>query len=355
MKELKIELSGDAERPLCHFEMEGGCHRENGACILEFESIGMMIKNTVRFFALNPTNQGYEFEWEQPDEDLIPNINKVFRCLTPKGVIYSGKKFEMVFEYTPNSLGQHEAFYNFKILSENQIHKFILHGITREPMILFNVGKVNFGPLLLGGRQKEVIQISNEEHLPYKFLFDKDSIKGNVSYGDSLFVSPIAGTLQPKSSTKIEITFMPRVEKEFNYNLLCKVKQRMKPLTLNVKGVGYTIVHGVFLDNKPDMKLLRKGEHVIDFGDFFINDKRERSIRIENNGGFNFHYSFKRNGADYLKITPDSGTVTKGSKVNVTLTLLPLNRINLVNHKTKQELHKSYSLLLNVTLVLVML
>ena len=333
MKELKIELSGDAERPLCHFEMEGGCHRENGACISEFESIGMMIKNTVRFFALNPTNQGYEFEWEQPDEDLIPNINKVFRCLTPKGVIYSGKKYEMAFEYIPNSLGEHESFWNFKILSENQIHKFVLHGITREPMILFNVGKVNFGPLLLGGRQKEVIQISNEEHLPYKFSFDKDSIKGNVAYGDSLFVSPIAGTLQPKSSTKIEITFMPRVEKEFNYNLQCKVKQRMKPLTLNVKGVGYTIVHGVFLDNKPEMKLLRKGEHVIDFGDFFINDKRERSIRIENNGGFNFHYSFKRNGADYLKITPDSGTVTKGSKVNVTLTLLPLNKINLNNHK----------------------
>ena len=54
--------------------------RENGATIHEFESVGMMIKNTVRFFALNPTNQGYEFEWEQPDEDLIPNINKVFKC-----------------------------------------------------------------------------------------------------------------------------------------------------------------------------------------------------------------------------------------------------------------------------------
>ena len=53
-------------------------------------------------------------------------------------------------------------------------------------MILFNVGKINFGPLLLGGRQKETIQIINEEHIPYKFSFDKESIKGNVSYGDSL-------------------------------------------------------------------------------------------------------------------------------------------------------------------------
>ena len=333
LKELSIELSGDAERPICHFEMVGGVKREGGMTILQFESIGMMIKNTVRFFALNPTNQGYNFEWEQPDEDLIPNINKVFKCLTPKGVIYSGKKYEMVFTYTPNSLGKHEAFFNFKIPSENQIHKFALHGITREPMILFNVGKVTFDPLLLGGRQKETIEIRNEEHIPYKFTFDKDSIKGNVQYGDSLFVTPIAGTLPAKSSTKVDITFMPRVEKEFNYNLQLKVKQRLKPLTLNVKGVGYTINHGVYLDNKPEMKLLRKGEHVIDFGDFFINDKRERSIRIENGGKFNFHFSFKKNGADYLKITPDSGTVTKGSKLNVTLTLFPLNKINLQNHK----------------------
>ena len=203
LKELSIELSGDAERPICHFEMVGGVKREGGMTILQFESIGMMIKNTVRFFALNPTNQGYNFEWEQPDEDLIPNINKVFKCLTPKGVIYSGKKYEMVFTYTPNSLGKHEAFFNFKIPSENQIHKFALHGITREPMILFNVGKVTFDPLLLGGRQKETIEIRNEEHIPYKFTFDKDSIKGNVQYGDSLFVTPIAGTLPAKSSTKV--------------------------------------------------------------------------------------------------------------------------------------------------------
>ena len=48
---------------------------------------------------------------------------------------------------------------DFKITNENQPHKFILNGVTREPMIVFNVGKINFGPLLLGGRQKETIQM----------------------------------------------------------------------------------------------------------------------------------------------------------------------------------------------------
>ena len=72
------------------------------------------------------------------------------------------------------------------------------------------------------------------------------------------------------------------------------------------------------------------GDWVLGIGQ---NDKRERSIRIENNGGFNFHFAFKKNGADYLKISPDSATFTKGNKTIVTLILLPLNKINLSNHK----------------------
>ena len=330
-KELNIELSGDSERPVCHFELQGGIKQENGYTILDFESIGMMVLNTKKFFVLNPTNLGYEFEWEQVDEDN-PH-NKMFKCATNKGVIFSGKKFEMTFEYLPTSLGQHESYWNFKVNSEKIVHKFLFVGVTRDPMILYNIGKVNFGPLLIGGKNKEIIQIINEEHLPYKFNFDKESIKGNINYGDSLFVNPMIGTLQPKSSTNIEITFMPRSEKEFNYNLSLKVKNRSKPLLLNVKGVGYTINHNVFLDNKPELKLFNKQEHNIDFGEFFIKEKRERSIILENNGAFNFHYVFKKNGADYLKITPDSGTVKKSEKLIINLTILPLTKINLKNHK----------------------
>jgi hydrocephalus-inducing protein len=352
LKDLQIDLSGDAERPMCHFELQEGIKQENGNTLVEFESIGMMVRNTKRFFVLNPTNQGYEFEWEQQDEEIMPSINKVFKCLTPKGVIYSGKKFEMVFEYTPNNLGTHQSFWTFRINTgienEKLSHKFIFNGIAREPVILFNVGKINFGPLLLGGRNKEVIEIINEEHLPYKFIFDKESIKGNNTYGDSLIVSPIAGTLQPKSSTQIEVTFMPRVEKEFNYNLVLKVKQRLKPLTLNVKGVGYTINHCVYLDSKQDLRLIPKQEHVIDFGEFFINEKRERKIIIENNGNFNFHFLCKKNGADYLTLSPDSGTVKK-KKEFITLTLLPLNKLNLINHKIFLQIVSgpTYTFLLN--------
>lgn len=42
----------------------------------------------------------------------------MFKCMTPKGVVLSGKKFEMVFEYTPDNVGEHESFWVFKVPSE---------------------------------------------------------------------------------------------------------------------------------------------------------------------------------------------------------------------------------------------
>ena len=37
--------------------------------IIEFESLGTKVKNTKRFYVVNPTAQGYEFEWEPVKED----------------------------------------------------------------------------------------------------------------------------------------------------------------------------------------------------------------------------------------------------------------------------------------------
>jgi hydrocephalus-inducing protein len=50
--------------------------------------------------AVNPTSQGYEFEWEEISDET--NKKTLFKCATPKGIILSGKKTEMVFEYIPN-------------------------------------------------------------------------------------------------------------------------------------------------------------------------------------------------------------------------------------------------------------
>lgn len=66
----------------------------------------------------------------------------------------SGKKAEIVFEYTPDLLGTHESYWVFEIPSEKIVQYFLLVGDVVEPNIFFDTGKINFGPLLLGGKNR---------------------------------------------------------------------------------------------------------------------------------------------------------------------------------------------------------
>jgi hydrocephalus-inducing protein len=155
---LDISVHGVAERPVIHFELPPSTYRERKEKdmtpvdskykIIEFESLGTSIKNTRRFMAVNPTGQGYEFEWEEVPDEARKN-KPVFKCLAQRGVILSGKKAEMVFEYTPDNVGEHESHWIFRIPAENIVQHFLVVGRVNEPNVLFETGKIKFGPLLL--------------------------------------------------------------------------------------------------------------------------------------------------------------------------------------------------------------
>jgi hydrocephalus-inducing protein len=55
----------------------------------------------------------------------------------------------------------------------------------------------------------------------------------------------MSGTVPPQGSLPVEVLFRPKTELKFNYNLICKIKRKSRPIVLNVKGVGYTIKHSV--------------------------------------------------------------------------------------------------------------
>lgn len=75
---LVIELDGEAERPICHFELPQSNYREKKPDIdsqyniIEFESLGTKVKNVKRFYTVNPTATGYEFEWKRVEHDKLP-------------------------------------------------------------------------------------------------------------------------------------------------------------------------------------------------------------------------------------------------------------------------------------------
>jgi hydrocephalus-inducing protein len=78
---LIIELSGVVERPIVHFELPASSYKEKKAKdmtpidskyhIIEFESLGTKVKNIKRFMVVNPTSQGYEFEWEETEGEKV--------------------------------------------------------------------------------------------------------------------------------------------------------------------------------------------------------------------------------------------------------------------------------------------
>lgn len=80
-------------------------------------------------------------------------------------------------------------------------------GRVVEPNVLFETGKIKFGPLLLEGKNREVANIINQELIPFSFNFSKESVKGSPDYGDSLRVNPMSGVVPPQSQIPIEILF----------------------------------------------------------------------------------------------------------------------------------------------------
>ena len=335
-QKLIIEMDGETERPICHFELPPSTYRakkpdlDQKFSIIEFESLGTKIKNVKRFYVVNPTNQGYEYEWKRIEEDKLPtganpSYSGFFKAVNSKGVILSGKKSEMIFEYSPETTGLHESYWTFEIPGEKIIQYFLVVGVVKEANVFIDVGKVNFGPLLLGGKNKEVVKLKNLDDIPIPFYFDRESIRGDPEYADSLFVSPVSGVVKENSEIAIEITFIPKIERDFNYNLLCNIKRKSRPISLNVKGIGYILHHQVFYDNSTVPLNPAEPKEVIDFGDIFINEKKTRKITIENKGEFNFDFSIKKaSQLSFINISHEIGTVKKLDKKEIEIVFAPL-------------------------------
>ena len=105
----------------------------------------------------------------------------------------------MIFEYSPDVDGIHESYWMFEIALQNLQQTFLVVGSVRDPNIFIDVGKVNFGPLLIGGKNKEVVTLKNLEDVPIPFNFIKETIKGDLEYSDSLKVTPMSGVVRENS------------------------------------------------------------------------------------------------------------------------------------------------------------
>lgn len=345
----QISCHAASLRPMCHFELPDSDYVTAGrrsddlrgpggsvgpldpdTKVIEFESLGSKVRNTNRFMVLNPTNFSYEFTWKCVDSQ---RVGSPFRCVNTSGLVLSGKKFEMVFEFTPekDEPRVQESHWVFTIPEYKVRAPFVLAGTVSEPRVTLSVPHINFQSMLLKGKASKTVTLINSEHIPFSFAFDTSSLEtgGGVP---PILLEPSSGTVGGESSTEIEVTFCPRLEKVYNFNLPCVVRTKPSPINLNVKGEGY-MVHDVLMLEGEDGNMLdlsTQVPNIVEFGQVDINEKRIRPVVIANSGRYNvdFSWSFSNRRSD-MRITPELGTVKPGARETCQLEFSPLSEVEL--------------------------
>ncbi|KAJ3129345.1 hypothetical protein HK098_001757 [Nowakowskiella sp. JEL0407] len=368
--EFNIAVRGHSERPFCHLELEENDYisseRRNPEIgiangiptllepttrVLEFFSCGVKVRNTKRFYILNPTEITYEFEINC----LAGNQNQVFKCGTPRGTVSPNRKHEIVFEFTPEQIEIQESLWRFSILEYAIQVPILVVGNATEPKIILERSGINFKSVLVGRQVKESVKLVNNEKIPFAYSFNETSFDLSNQNVPVLSFHPAKGTIAANGEIIIDILFAPSSEKIFNFNLLCNIKKKPTPLTLNVKGEGYKI-HESILSELADGKLFELSssmENSIDFGQVQLLEKRIKRIMVVNSGKFNFDFMWKITPklATFISINPEVGTVGRGERFVCEMSFLPAAPISLKNLKVLLQIvnGRSYPLLLSGT------
>ncbi len=183
---------------------------------------------------------------------------------------------------------------------------------------------------------KEIINLVNDEQTSFSFNFENIGELGNE--GEPVIkIVPSSGIVAP-GELPIEIFFSPPSEKQFNFNMICNIRKKPTPLSINVKGEGYK-VHESLQVEQADGTNFELGSdmetpNILDFGVVQINDKRVKKIIINNAGKYNFDFSWKvaKKGGP-ISITPELGTVLKGEKLVCELIFAPTGLVNVKDFK----------------------
>ena len=344
---LTIAVSGRAQRPICHFDLPASNYLERrpvdlpmpsgsfGAFdpstrVVEFKSLGVRVRNTQRFYAVNPMNQSYSFSWEP-----VGNRNPAFRCVNRSGVVLPGKRYQMVFEYTAEEVGTSEALYRFLIPEQSISQLFLLTGSVVEPQVVMDRNHINFREHLVGNRATEVVHLVNNEILPFSFAFDTSGFEFPSGGRPPLRLEPDHGVVPPNSKLPITVVFTPQEEKLHNFNVGCVVKKKPTRLSLNVKGEGYAVHERVTMEDDTHgagvedvVELSSDGVNYVEFGHVNVNERAVRNIVITNTGKMNFDFNWRvprRN--PMVSIKPEMGKVPRGGRTVCQLEFHPVDDV----------------------------
>ncbi|KAM5208569.1 hydrocephalus-inducing protein homolog isoform 3-T4 [Hipposideros larvatus] len=342
-----LSAKGRSFLPFCHFDLKDSDyisgHRRNpdlrgpggGALnpdtrVIEFTSVGIGGKNLRTFTILNPTTTIYSFCWISEETESLQNP-PAFTCLTKKGFIHPEKKAEIVFQFTPSHLDITEAFWSFLIPEHNITVPFLLVGKASDPLIILNKSHLNFSCLLIGREARETVEIINREEQGFNFAF-QDNSRYSEGFSDSLVVCPMEGWLPPRSRLPIDIFLTPKKEGDVNFNLICNVKNKAYPLTLNIKTEGYSMNAEIKCkDRTGSITLLTPNQTTtVNFYEVELNECVQCEFTFINAGKFNFSFHAELSGPkallQYLEFSPIGGSVDVGQSAPASLSFQPFKK-----------------------------
>jgi len=353
---IRMIVRGTAKRPLCHFEIketpeylsrrlptlknETGLVSpiENGDLrVVEVESVGLRTRNTFRFHIINPTNDNYEFTWE-----TMGDPSPFWRCVLTSGMLFAGKRIEMVFEYLPEETSIAESFFKFKLPTVGVEQLFLFAGKVTEPKVYFSTSRVDFHSVMLGGQgSSDTIYLENQEHLPFNFAFDRTTLlQLEGPNGPILDIQPKAGTVGPQGKCPITFLFKPSEEVAYNFNLQCEVKRKPNKLSINVKGEGYAVHPIILLEQSEEQAVAGNRFQTLkpspavnyaDFGAVQVLDSITKKFTVTNNGKYNFDYLWDTESGNNLTLSGGKmgGTLHKGEEMTYNITFAPMKESSL--------------------------
>ncbi|XP_015224105.2 hydrocephalus-inducing protein homolog isoform X3 [Lepisosteus oculatus] len=351
-----MAVSGRSLLPYCHFDLEDSDYisssRRNpelrgpqgappratldpNTRVLEFTSVGITTTTSRVFSIMNPTSSAYSFLWRCEDSEEF-KLHSPFRCITDRGTIQPGKKVEVAFEFMPLLLESIESFWFFLIPEQSISVPFLLVGTSREPAVCLDRSYLNYGCLLIGREAHETVYMVNSEDTAFQFSFQESS-RHSKGYTDSLIMEPMEGTVPPRSRSPVVISFTPTQEGNVNFNLVCDVKRKTQPLTLNVKAEGYSMSANVQCESPDGLitELSPSSVNEISFKQVETNDKLSCYLLVSNPGQFGLDVLYELLGPQellrYLQVAPERCSVAAGRKSQCTLTFNPLHKCVLKN------------------------
>lgn len=399
--ESAIALKAHALRPVVHIDLEKLDLNSNSVDpgsdidgvpikVLRFSTVGSQTRTTKQFSVLNTTMAPLNFLWQDsipptllPDENnsnfnardlstMHPKGGPVYDqsafSITPrKGSILPGKRMEFSVEFSaPESLYTYAACSRFFIPSDNVGQTFYFRGMAEEPVLFFDVPKVDFHKLMIGSSTAASFKLVNCESVAYPFLIERMTIE-SVEGDSTLSVSPLSGVIPPKSSVTIHAIFQPSQERPFNWQMLCKVKRKSRPLQLNIKGEGVAVHQGLLMEDpvngherplQPSTAVSGQSHvnnnEIIDFGFSQIGESRQQRFVLVNYGKYAYDFSWnlsvpsnnqkssssnrtvspplqssrsllpsRFDGPPFVSIMPESGLVEPGRRLPIVLTYHP--------------------------------